>query len=91
MDAACPRLGALLWLNEEMRRDVAEGALAEARKSPACLRHPHEQISMLGLQLVWSTEMAYASPYLLSLGTRSYRPALLIDERTDLLFSPPVA
>lgn len=24
---------------------------------------------MLGLQLVWSTEMAYASPYLLSLGT----------------------
>lgn len=26
------------------------------------------QISMFGLQLVWSTEMAYASPYLLSLG-----------------------
>lgn len=23
---------------------------------------------MFGLQLVWSTEMAYASPYLLSLG-----------------------
>jgi hypothetical protein len=27
-----------------------------------------EQVSMFGLQLVWSTEMAYASPYLLSLG-----------------------
>ena len=26
------------------------------------------QVDFLGLQLVWSTEMAYASPYLLSLG-----------------------
>lgn len=70
MDTPCPRLGALLRTKD----DDAQGALAEARNSPACL-HAHEQISMLGLQLVWSTEMAYASPYLLSLGARSYQPA----------------
>jgi hypothetical protein len=34
---------------------------------------------MFGLQLVWSTEMAYASPYLLSLGEFMQR---VIEEET---------
>ncbi|KIO33059.1 hypothetical protein M407DRAFT_65899, partial [Tulasnella calospora MUT 4182] len=37
-------------------------------KGPRCARMPLLTIGMLGLQIVWSVEMGYASPYLLSLG-----------------------
>lgn len=36
--------------------------------------------SMFGLQLVWSTEMAYASPYLLSLGGSAVNLPLYIEK-----------
>jgi len=37
-------------------------------KGPGWLKMPILTVGMLGLQIIWSVEMSYASPYLLSLG-----------------------
>lgn len=62
MDTARPRYRAPTSAHMQSGKRVIEFQVS------AC-----HQISMLGLQLVWSTEMAYASPYLLSLGARVLR------------------
>ena len=37
-------------------------------RGPTWLRMPALTVGMLGVQVLWSVEMSYASPYLLSLG-----------------------
>jgi solute carrier family 45, member 1/2/4 len=45
--------------------------------APHALRFLVLTVSMLGLQLVWSCEMAQASPYLLSLGVSKSHMAIV--------------
>jgi hypothetical protein len=51
--------------------------LPSAPDAPQWLRYLAVTISMLGLQLVWSCEMAQASPYLLSLGVSKSMMAIV--------------
>ncbi|GAB1520521.1 hypothetical protein RhiTH_003598 [Rhizoctonia solani] len=46
-------------------------------RGPLWAQLPLLTIGMLGLQIVWSVEMAYASPYLLSLGLKKSHMALV--------------
>ncbi|CAE6500593.1 unnamed protein product [Rhizoctonia solani] len=46
-------------------------------RGPRWAQLPFLTIGMLGLQIVWSVEMAYASPYLLSLGLNKSHMALV--------------
>ncbi|EUC63666.1 MFS transporter, sucrose transporter [Rhizoctonia solani AG-3 Rhs1AP] len=46
-------------------------------RGPRWAQLPFLTIGMLGLQIVWSVEMAYASPYLLSLGLKKSHMALV--------------
>ncbi|KAJ1300914.1 hypothetical protein OPQ81_003339 [Rhizoctonia solani] len=46
-------------------------------RGPRWVQLPFLTIGMLGLQIVWSVEMAYASPYLLSLGLKKSHMALV--------------
>ncbi|KAH7337847.1 major facilitator superfamily domain-containing protein [Rhizoctonia solani] len=46
-------------------------------RGPRWVQLPFLTIGMLGLQIVWSVEMAYASPYLLSLGLNKSHMALV--------------
>ncbi|KDN44339.1 hypothetical protein RSAG8_05603, partial [Rhizoctonia solani AG-8 WAC10335] len=46
-------------------------------RGPRWAQLPFLTIGMLGLQIVWSVEMAYASPYLLSLGLKRSHMALV--------------
>ncbi|CAE6481249.1 unnamed protein product [Rhizoctonia solani] len=46
-------------------------------RGPKWAQLPFLTVGMLGLQIVWSVEMAYASPYLLSLGLKKSHMALV--------------
>lgn len=46
-------------------------------RGPTWLHSPLITLSLFGLQLVWSIEMAYASPYLISLGLSKSATALV--------------
>ncbi|KAG8712649.1 hypothetical protein FRC09_019623 [Ceratobasidium sp. 395] len=61
--------------NGELKGSVWSG---RARvKGPQWAQLPLLTVGMLGLQIVWSVEMAYASPYLLSLGLNKSHMALV--------------
>lgn len=61
--------------NGELKGSVWAG---RARvRGPRWAQLPLLTIGMLGLQIVWSVEMAYASPYLLSLGLKKSHMALV--------------
>ncbi|KAF8604825.1 hypothetical protein BDV93DRAFT_471300 [Ceratobasidium sp. AG-I] len=61
--------------NGELKGSVWAG---RARvRGPRWAQLPLLTVGMLGLQIVWSVEMAYASPYLLSLGLKKSHMALV--------------
>ncbi|QRV84507.1 MFS/sugar transport protein [Ceratobasidium sp. AG-Ba] len=61
--------------NGELKGSVWSG---RARvRGPKWAQLPLLTIGMLGLQIVWSVEMAYASPYLISLGLKKSHMALV--------------
>lgn len=60
-------------------------------RGPSWLRMPLLTIGLLGTQIVWSTEMGYASPYLLSLGlSKSWMSMVFVAGPLSGLFVQPL-
>ncbi|KAG8860488.1 hypothetical protein FRC20_011607, partial [Serendipita sp. 405] len=60
-------------------------------RGPSWLKMPLLTIGLLGTQIVWSTEMGYASPYLLSLGlSKSWMSMVFVAGPLSGLFVQPL-